>query len=104
MQSKTLTWEDLATIGADLQTHKDKYTKACFSAFKEADYERGDIIFVNTIFFKQAKLPEIVSHRIKSSEYVVYGTYFVHRTDREENILLRGTNYHTIILDGLDKK
>ncbi len=102
MQGKTLTWDDLATISADLQTHKDNYTKVCFAAFKEANYDRGDIIFVNTLFFKQAELPEIVSDRIKTSEYVVYGTYFVRRGGVD--FTLRGLNYDTIILDGLDEK
>jgi hypothetical protein len=101
MSNKTLTWDDLVTISVDLQTHKDNYTKVCFAAFKEANYDRGDIIFVNTLFFKHVELPEMVSDRIRSSEYVVYGTYFVHRG--VVDFPLRGLNYDTIILDGLDE-
>ena len=45
--------------------------------FKEADYNRGDKIILNSVFFKDAKIPELVSHRILHNEYVPYEKYIV---------------------------
>jgi hypothetical protein len=80
---KPLTWNDIAQIAFDLNIIKEDQTKALFGEFKEADYDRGDKILINTEFFKAAKIPEIAKDRIIPSQHISYLKYLVIRGDKK---------------------
>jgi hypothetical protein len=76
-KSNNITWDEIVKIGVDLQSHKDTQTKSYFNLFENANYERGDKIILNSVFFMDAKIPELVAHRISHNEYIDYGKYIV---------------------------
>ena len=92
-KSKPLTWDDIAKIGVDLQAIKDSQVEGYFSVFKMADYHRGDKVLVNSEFFKDANISELVKHRILHNEYIPYGDYAVIRGDKEKPVFSMKFNY-----------
>ena len=79
-----ITWDEIVKIGVDLQSHKDTQTKSYFNLFESANYERGDKIILNSTFFINAKIPELVAHRISHNEYIDYGKYIVLKGDKPQ--------------------
>ena len=83
-ESKIINWDDILKIDADLQAHKDKLTESILSLFEEADYKRGDKIYVNSVFFEDAKIPDLVKHRVIPNYYIPYGKYLVVPSDKPQ--------------------
>ncbi len=98
-KSNTITWDDIVKIGVDLQAHKDKLTESILSLFEEADYKRGDKIYANSVFFEDAKIPDLVKHRIIPNQYIPYDKYIVVPGDKPQPSFELRFNHYGINLN-----
>jgi hypothetical protein len=97
IKSNTINWDDILKIVSDLQDHKETLTESILSLFEEADYKRGDKIYVNSVFFEDAKIPDLVKHRIIPNHYIPYDKYIVVPGDKPQPSFEMKFNYGLVL-------
>ena len=80
----SITYDDLAKIGQEMQEQKDQWYGELFSCFKGADYVRGDKIVIGQLVAEKFEIPSWAKDRITASSYVPVDSYLVLFGDKKE--------------------
>jgi len=80
----SITYDDIAKIGQEMQEQKEQWHRDLFSCFEKADYDRGDKIFIGQLFAEKFKIPEWARDRIAISPFIPADSYTVLVGDKRE--------------------
>lgn len=68
VKNDTLTVDAILEAAKALQEQVDEIGRAFFSAFPDANYERGDVLFLHESY--KELIPSCLASRVKTSAYV----------------------------------